>query len=1187
MQEYARRVKREREQHLWSQEQVAEKIGTTAPNVSRWERGKTFPDTYYRRKLCELFGKSAEELGLIQNDADEKSEQLPNQRVVAQDSNTPVLMASLSPRNQNRQRMLQKVRSFWIIGVLEQSLHGNALITLGLQEQPDAVANPWKLVLHQPDQPAHLLPPGTRITQVYDTTDGELLILGEPGSGKTTLLLELARDLLDRAMQDETLPMPVVFNLSSWIVKRKSLADWLVEELHMKYQVPRKLAREWVDSDQVLPLLDGLDELTPSARTACVEAINTFRQEHGLLPTVVCCRSQEYFTQSARLLLQRAVVVQPLTAQQIEMYLLLAGEKLAALRTAACVFDSAIPLPFSEAKNLVGRETLLQQVKKQLSHSGRVALSALHGLPGVGKTALAVVLAHDVEIREHFRDGILWAGLGPKPDVLGVLSRWGKLLGIASAERAKLSSSEAWAMSIRAAIGLHRMLLVIDDAWDTEEAMAFHVGGPNCAYLLTTRFPLIAASFAVEGAVQVPELSEADGVALLARFAPEAVAHDLGSAYALVYSVGALPLALTLMGKYLQLQSYSRQPRRLAAAMQRLQATKERLCLFEPCAAVDRSPNMPPGVPVSLQAVIAVSDQQLDSLAQGALRALSVFPAKPNTFSEEAALAVCQMPVEVLDALSDAGLLEGACPDRYMIHQAIADYAKMHLTGTAAHERFIAYGVSYAETHTTDYEAVERESSMILAALEASYRGERWVELGRGVCAVAHFLQRRGVYSLAERNLLRTARSLREVLKVTSPLLHLGTIVDQRRDTTQVETCLQEGLSLARQQGDDERIGALLASLGWVASLREDYAQANVFYREGLALARHLGQHERISALLAGLGWVAEKQEDYAQAEAYLQEGLVLARQQEDDERISVLLASLGWVESKRGNVTLAEAYGEAGLVLTRKSGDTDRLCILLICLGHMAIERGDGARAEEYLQEALVLAQKQSNPERLNLVIGFLGWAASVRRDYSKAEALYQEAIISARSLGYRERLCNMLTGIGWVAYEQKNENQAEVYLQEGLALARQLGHRELILRQVTILGRLAEKRKLYTQAETLYNEGLVVARQLGQLQTLERFQILFNTLYRLGELHLKQQQLHMATDTFTEMLNLIPSAGSQEMFAKAQYGLARVSAVQGDIDEAHRLGELSAAIFEGVGHHLGSEVREWLKIVPATTKV
>ncbi len=68
MEEFAKRLKREREQHAWSQEQVAEMIGTTAPNVSRWERGITFPGLHFRQKLCELFGKSAEELGLTQDD---------------------------------------------------------------------------------------------------------------------------------------------------------------------------------------------------------------------------------------------------------------------------------------------------------------------------------------------------------------------------------------------------------------------------------------------------------------------------------------------------------------------------------------------------------------------------------------------------------------------------------------------------------------------------------------------------------------------------------------------------------------------------------------------------------------------------------------------------------------------------------------------------------------------------------------------------------------------------------------------------------------------------------------------------------------------------------------------------------------------------------------------------------------
>src|SRR5436305_3582047 len=60
------RLRREREQRYWSQEQLAQRIGTTALNISRWERGITFPGLHFRQKLCELLQKSPQELGLIQ-----------------------------------------------------------------------------------------------------------------------------------------------------------------------------------------------------------------------------------------------------------------------------------------------------------------------------------------------------------------------------------------------------------------------------------------------------------------------------------------------------------------------------------------------------------------------------------------------------------------------------------------------------------------------------------------------------------------------------------------------------------------------------------------------------------------------------------------------------------------------------------------------------------------------------------------------------------------------------------------------------------------------------------------------------------------------------------------------------------------------------------------------------------------
>ncbi|HWS85198.1 MAG TPA: TIR domain-containing protein, partial [Ktedonobacteraceae bacterium] len=181
---------------------------------------------------------------------------------------------------QNRLRLLKQVRQTWIEGVLEHSLHQAALITLDLQEQPDALANPWQLVVQETTLPPHPLPAGTSIVQVYDEADGALLILGEPGAGKTTLLLQLAQTLLDRAHTDERLPLSVIFNLSSWAQKQEPLARWLVEELKTKYRVNDQIGQHWIAMNQILPLLDGLDEVAELARIACVRAITAYYLNH-------------------------------------------------------------------------------------------------------------------------------------------------------------------------------------------------------------------------------------------------------------------------------------------------------------------------------------------------------------------------------------------------------------------------------------------------------------------------------------------------------------------------------------------------------------------------------------------------------------------------------------------------------------------------------------------------------------------------------------------------------------------------------------------------------------------------------------------------------------------------------------------------------------------------------------------
>jgi transcriptional regulator with XRE-family HTH domain len=64
-------IRLERETRGWSQEDLAEKIGTSQKVVSRWERGESTPLPYYRQKLCKLFGRNAAELGFLDEQSSE------------------------------------------------------------------------------------------------------------------------------------------------------------------------------------------------------------------------------------------------------------------------------------------------------------------------------------------------------------------------------------------------------------------------------------------------------------------------------------------------------------------------------------------------------------------------------------------------------------------------------------------------------------------------------------------------------------------------------------------------------------------------------------------------------------------------------------------------------------------------------------------------------------------------------------------------------------------------------------------------------------------------------------------------------------------------------------------------------------------------------------------------------------
>jgi transcriptional regulator with XRE-family HTH domain len=304
------RLRRAREERNWTQAEVAEAIGTSSFTVSRWELGVQAPQPHFREKLCTLFRLSPLDLGLVAPAANGPGVERPE--------------AADPAEERARRDLLAQVWRYWIGTELEAAVGRLPRVELALTERPGAVDDPLRVPVAagRPDRP---LPPGATIDAAYARAGEQLLVLGDPGAGKTTMVLDLARSLLEQAADG---PMPVVFHLSSWAEDRQPLGPWLVEELHRRYGVARGLSRRWIAREQVIPLLDGLDEVAQEHRAGCVEAINAFHDEHGQLPLVVCCRTAPYEELGARLRLRGAVAICPLTRAQVEGYLATAGDGL-------------------------------------------------------------------------------------------------------------------------------------------------------------------------------------------------------------------------------------------------------------------------------------------------------------------------------------------------------------------------------------------------------------------------------------------------------------------------------------------------------------------------------------------------------------------------------------------------------------------------------------------------------------------------------------------------------------------------------------------------------------------------------------------------------------------------------------------------------------------------------------------
>jgi DNA-binding SARP family transcriptional activator len=323
-----------------------------------------------------------------------------------------------------------------------------------------------------------------------------------------------------------------------------------------------------------------------------------------------------------------------------------------------------------DVDDFTGRESAVAEVQHLLEgeRATAIVISAIAGKAGVGKTALAVRLAH--QLRPHFPDGQLYVDLrGAEAQALDpaeVLAGFLRALGVEGALIAE--GLEERVRQYRSRLGDRRVLVVLDNAAAEAQVRPLLPASPGCATLVTSRARLSGLEAAHPMTLDVLEADQA--VALLAKLAgPGRVAAEPGAAAAIVRLCGWLPLAVRIAGARLA----SRPHWRLALLAERLGDEWRRL---DELKAGD----------LEVRASVALSYHGRNQEERRLFRLLGllVAPSFP-AWAAAALLGVEAAEAEgLLERLVDAQLVEAAGHDqagqlRYRLHDLLRLFARERL----------------------------------------------------------------------------------------------------------------------------------------------------------------------------------------------------------------------------------------------------------------------------------------------------------------------------------------------------------------------------------------------------------------------------------------------------------------------------------------------------------------------------
>ena len=752
---------------------------------------------------------------------------------------------------------------------------------------------------------------------------------------------------------------------------------------------------------------------------------------------------------------------------------------------------AATSLPM-RGTSFVGRDVELTELATLLSQP-KVSLLTLLGPAGVGKTRLALQLAHEQLSLGAFTGGVYFVPLDALADADLIPASLIHHLGLRQdAESEPLGQLTDF-------IAERSLLLVLDNFEHLSGGVGVLSqllrGCPNLKLLVTTREKLRLEEeyvFPVEG-LPYPQTPSAEGrladaVQLFRERAQQVAPHfNLEAALPDVLEVcrlvEGLPLGIELAAGWVRLLSCAEIAGEIRGNLAFLESATHNV----------------PERHRSLGAAFEASWRLLNPREQDVLAKLSVFR---GGFRRGAAAEVAGATISLLASLVDKSLLRVLPNGRYDRHPLLYGFTREKLAEREgeqerAQAKHVAFYLSLAEEAEPQlrgeaqvrwFGLLSEEVDNVREAfryLEARGDDETALRLG---AALGYFWKTRGYYDEGLGRLKALLKNAGQpTLTKAKALLRAGELAWLRSDHESAGALLEQSLAIAEGLGERSLMAQALMNLGIICERNRGHlGEARALYAAALGLAEAAGDNATVADLLRLLGGLSGEGADYRQARQHYQTSAKLAAELGDDHSRAKALVSLATILTYLGEFARAHALNEQCLELFRAVGDTHGEGIALLNLGMDATQRGDAEGTLERYRSSLELFRRLGDKRMVSHLLSNVAGVLQKRGDLREAQALLEESLAIQRTVGDVSLVAHALNILGSVFDEQGESEAARRCYGECLRLCRETNDNWSLMRVLEALARWHLGRGDPARAQTLLTEAVTLAHASGDQKTL-----------------------------------------------------------------------------------------------------